>query len=763
MGPLLGQGGVGEVREAWDVVLCRTVALKVLRKMDPSSLIRFMHEARLQSRLAHPNICQIFDVDSLESSPRIAMQLVRGPTLADAAGSLALDEIVQILAQVADAVHAAHRLKLIHRDLKPSNILLEPDPDGGWIPYVCDFGLAMEMDEPTMTAPQWVNGTPAYMAPEQVRGERARIGPPTDVFALGGTLYFALHGEPPQGPSAGGFGLTGEHRPVPRDLERIAQKCMDPEPRLRYPTAAALAEDLWRFRNGEPVQARPAGRLELHWRHWRKAWRLAFAATLAAGALGAALLVEQRQLVASGRRRAQWERFYVLEGAAMARDLGLEQALPPHDLRPAYGRIRTRLQELGIRLAGQGPDAQGSGHYALAQGWFLLGDWPGAQRELDQAGALGFQGPEMAALQAQALAARQHEATQEALFTGGAAPAASATQAAARIEALAREGSALGGGPNEYSAALAAYLRKDYARAAERARVAGAAHPWQSDPPVLTALSLVALGREGSAAGDALLAEVRFLEAMSVAHNRLELSPSNEALQHAYLLAALGLAELQLSHQELALAYLDTLQQFSSKALRLNPGNPGLQDDRLRLAFLRIRRKEQLGQDPGADLDAAVQILAGMPGTPPGAGLRADRMLIYWQQAERTLRQGGDPGPALAEALRDPGHTPFLDQDYLGAVLNFKARVEAAQGRDPRPTLDQALASMDPLLGSGAPRSLCDTAAQSWTIRGRWEAAHGLDPRLSQERAHALAERSPFRRPKALAHSLAQSMAKAGP
>ena len=145
LGPLLGQGGMGEVREAWDVVLCRTVALKVLRKMDPGSLIRFMHEARLQSRLVHPNICQIFDVDSSESAPRIAMQLVRGPTLADACGGLGVEEIVRLLAQVAEGVQAAHQLMLIHRDLKPSNILLDPNPEGGWTPYVCDFGLAMEL------------------------------------------------------------------------------------------------------------------------------------------------------------------------------------------------------------------------------------------------------------------------------------------------------------------------------------------------------------------------------------------------------------------------------------------------------------------------------------------------------------------------------------------------------------------------------------------------------------------------------------------
>ncbi len=130
LGPILGQGGAGEVREAWDVVLCRTVALKVLRKMEPVGLIRFMHEAQIQSRIVHPNICRIYDVDNSGGVPKIAMQLVRGPTLSQVAHELTVKEIVIILAQVAEAIHAAHRLKLVHRDLKPSNILLERGPDG---------------------------------------------------------------------------------------------------------------------------------------------------------------------------------------------------------------------------------------------------------------------------------------------------------------------------------------------------------------------------------------------------------------------------------------------------------------------------------------------------------------------------------------------------------------------------------------------------------------------------------------------------------
>ena len=728
LGPLLGQGGMGEVREAWDVVLCRTVALKVLRKMDPGSLIRFMHEARLQSRLVHPNICQIFDVDSSESAPRIAMQLVRGPTLADACGGLGVEEIVRLLAQVAEGVQAAHQLMLIHRDLKPSNILLDPNPEGGWTPYVCDFGLAMELGGPTLTAPLWVNGTPAYMAPEQVRGERGRIGPPTDVFALGGTLHFALHGRPPQGADAGSGPCPPpeQRRTVPRDLDCIVRKCTDPDPGLRYPTAAALAGDLWRFLRGEPVQARPAGFLERHWRHWRWFWKPAMAAALVAAAFGAALALEQRQLAAAGRRRGEWDRFFVLEAAAMDRDLSMERMLAPHDMRPAYLRLRTRLLDLGARLRTLGPYAQGSGHYALGRGRFLLGDWPGAQQELARASVSGFQGPEVAGLLARTLAA-------------------------ARVETLLRQGQRPGTATDEYGEALVAFLRKDFAKSAERARDAGADQPWSRGPAVLAALSLTELGRQGLEAGDALLAEARFEEAMDLARDRLEQSPSDEALHHAYLLAALSLAALRLDRQQLSGPFLESLQLFNDRALGLNPANPDLQDDRLQLGILKARRMEDLGMDPEPELDSALRFMTAWARPPLSAPLRADRMLIHWLRAAWAFRQGVDPEPALAEALRDPGHTPFLDRDYLGEILNFKAQVEAAQGQDPRPTLDRAMACMDPLLDAGAPRSLLDTAAQSWLIRSRWEAAHGLDPHPSRQRSQTLSERGQSRHTRTLA------------
>ena len=115
--------------------------------------------------------------------------------------------------------------------------------------------------------------------------------------------------------------------------------------------------------------------------------------------------------------------------------------------------------------------------------------------------------------------------------------------------------------------------------------------------------------------------------------------------------------------------------------------------------------------------------------------------MIHWLLAEWAFRRGLDPGPALRDALRDPGHTPFLDRDYLGDVLNLKARIEARTG-DPRPTLADALARLEPLLGPQAPRTLYATAAESWSILARWQAAHGLDPGSSLQRSRTLAARA---------------------
>jgi predicted Ser/Thr protein kinase len=258
---LLGGGGGGQVYKAFDEQLGRDVALKFLNSVGPGHTAQLVQEARTQARVKHPGICQVYEVVESVGRPFIAMQLIDGPTLGSA--KLSLAEKVTLMRLVAEAVEAAHQLGIVHRDLKPGNVMLERAPDGSWRPYVMDFGLAREVDK-TLTA--GMVGTPSFMAPEQARGDIDAIGPLTDVWALGASLYQLLAGKPPfDGDSimsilrAVELDEPARLTSAPAELEAIVFRCLEKAPGDRYPSAAALARDLAAFERGEPVTARRRG------------------------------------------------------------------------------------------------------------------------------------------------------------------------------------------------------------------------------------------------------------------------------------------------------------------------------------------------------------------------------------------------------------------------------------------------------------------------------------------------------------------------
>src|SRR6185503_19596108 len=166
------------------------------------------------------------------------------------------------------AVQAAHRIGIIHRDIKPSNIMVERMEDGSWRPYIMDFGIARDISDPGITATNVVIGTPAYMAPEQVLGEKGGVDRRTDVYALGATLYAVLAGKPPfDGSGMDLFVKLTSEEPtplskvipsVPKDLDTIVSKCLEKEASRRYDSARSLADDLGRYLAGEPIFAHRA-------------------------------------------------------------------------------------------------------------------------------------------------------------------------------------------------------------------------------------------------------------------------------------------------------------------------------------------------------------------------------------------------------------------------------------------------------------------------------------------------------------------------
>jgi eukaryotic-like serine/threonine-protein kinase len=299
---VLGSGGMGVVYRAWDPRLNRPIALKMLlagAQARPTELERFQREAQAVAALRHPNIVQVYDVGQVGGRPYFTMEFVEGRDLAETiqGNPQPASKAATVVAILADAIHVAHQSGIVHRDLKPSNVLLAADGT----PKVTDFGLARRLEgEKELTLSGSPMGTPSYMAPEQARGDKHAVGPATDVYALGAILYELLTGRPPfraETPTATLHQVITDdpvsparlNPRVPRDLDTICLKCLHKEPHRRYETAAALAEDLRRFEQGEPVKARRVGPME---RAARWAWRRpALAGSLATGVLLACTLI----------------------------------------------------------------------------------------------------------------------------------------------------------------------------------------------------------------------------------------------------------------------------------------------------------------------------------------------------------------------------------------------------------------------------------------------------------------------------------------
>lgn len=298
----LGRGGMGVVYLVRQMHPPRIAALKMLlagAHAGPELLARFRTETDAVARLQHAHIIQIFEVGQENGRPFMLLEYMEGGSLARKLDGTPWEaepaaRLVQILAE---AVHYAHQRGVVHRDLNPNNVLLTTDGQ----PKVSDFGLAKLLaSNEQQTRSGAVLGTPNYMAPEQADGQNQKVGPATDGYALGAILYELLTGRPPfkgATPLDTLLQVVNDEPVAPRrfqprmplDLETICLKCLHKEPTRRYASAAQLAEDLRRFRAGEPIEARPTGPLERTLKWARR--QPAVAALLSVSLLAALALV----------------------------------------------------------------------------------------------------------------------------------------------------------------------------------------------------------------------------------------------------------------------------------------------------------------------------------------------------------------------------------------------------------------------------------------------------------------------------------------
>lgn len=559
---LLGRGGMGAVYKAHDRRLGRTVALKFIHGNDPGITQRFLQEARSQARLEHPYICKVYEVGTVDGKPYIAMEFIDGQTLDRAASRMELAEKIALLKETSLGLHAAHAQGIIHRDIKPSNVMVQKTPNGGLRPVIMDFGLARESgDSHGLTESGAVMGTPAYMSPEQARGEARKLDHRSDVYSLGATLYEVLTGKPPfedqtalnimlkvmnDAPTP----IRQRNPALPESLELVVSKCLNKEPEKRYQTALELAEDLGRFLSSQKVAAK---RLSYSYRLWYWARNNRTLASLATALLcsvlaGAGFGIRARFLAIQKERRAKqqaelsrWIGQGVKDLEWVARTAFL---LPLHDAGEEKQLVRERMAEIETELQRHPDIGPPLLAYARGRGFLALHKWKDAEAELRRAEQLGYVDLELDYAQGRALGALYSEALEEARKSGDKSffekrkaeldqellkPAITHLERSRGLRTVS----------TAYVEGLIAYFQERREVALSRAEQAHKQAPWLYEAVLLTGDVFLAQARNERDSGAHDAAEQSFAKAVARYKQAAEVGRSDaavyEALSEAYI------------------------------------------------------------------------------------------------------------------------------------------------------------------------------------------------------------------------------------
>jgi len=809
---LLGRGGMGEVYRGFDTLLKRHVAVKFLHGDDPRLVARFLQEARLQARIEHEHVCKVYEAGEIEGRPYIVMQIIEGKTLAHMHAEMKEREKVSLMVHVSEAVQSAHRLGLIHRDLKPTNIMVERGDDGEWSPVVMDFGLARDVEGPGTTTTGQAVGTPSYMAPEQAQGLKDQMDRRTDVYGLGATLYHLLADRPPFQGESGVEVLMKviDEEPVPLrrlqpsvspDIETIVMKCLEKEPSRRYDSALALAEELRRYLEGEPIQARRASFTYRALKRARKHRAVVVVSALAilAVAVFGGMGLHERWSAAERARLSQEFGRDVERIDAIMRTAWL---LPFHDITPVKTRVRRAMERIEEQMKSIGSAATAPGNYALGRGRMLLGDVPEARVYLEKAWEGGLRTPDVATALGLTLGTlygdklddlqrisdeKQRAAERTRLERDLRDPAVRCLKEGQKSEAL----------PPGLVEAHIAYYEGRYEAALQKSRATFANDPSLYDARILEGDALLALANEKRGRGEEAAAmevyltarqayvaaceiarsdpscyaalcqlwrdvmwmdlltqrgdfRAHFEEARRAADTMLAADPGNadNIVEKASIYSQY--AQLAAFHGEDPAEALTTASGLAQEALRIEPrlfsaALISASSQHMRAEYLRATGKEFLTalESAIAGYKKALEI------DPASADACENLGLAYENLADYQANHGKDPDPTLAESIRYLKKAVSLRPRNLETLSNVGtahlALVERALmlGRDPRPAAQEAIGylsravEINPTFAIG--RLNLGTAYEDLAI---YDVTQGLSPMENLEKARGSIERA---------------------
>lgn len=708
------EGGMGRIYKARDRQLGRLVALKFIARASEAAARRFAQEAQTQARVEHEAVCRVYEVGEWQGEPYIAMQFVEGCPLQECLGEMGLEEKVDLLRKVAEGLHAAHRLGLIHRDVKTGNIMVERGEDGAWQPYVVDFGLARVQEAPTMTQTGLIVGTPAYMSPEQARGDTLHVDRRSDVYALGATLYEAITGKLPFHAESSLdilVAILGEDPPAPRslvpslpaDLEAITLKCLEKDPGRRYESAAAVAEDLRRFLDGEPVKARHIGPLR---RLERKIRRHPVASTLVAASALLSLLLGGWGI------RTTWK---AREQAAVAQRFGQEveqmdailrfaHLLPLHDVGREKAIVRERMAMIRGDMQRLGAFAGGPGHAALGRGHLALREWPLAAGELEQAWRLRQRDPGTAQALGLALANLYQQALEDARKIRDPGQRARRKQSISteqRDKALAylKAGRAAAA-ETAFIQGIIALQEERFEDALAQAREAQKGDPWKYESAALEgeiqhalATALLERGDYDGAIGAAVASEQAYARVAPVGR-------SDDSLRIGRARAQLLMASVRVEQGRPTDEPFDRGMEQVREARLADASRPESYAIEARLHWQRAMDLGNSGRDAREALRAAIRAAEAALGL-GSADIRTYDGLAtaYWYLSQQETSHGNDGEAPLRSALdvlergkQLDASDPFVFRN-LGVIHGIRAEICFRKGRDPGPDLASSVAN----------------------------------------------------------------------